>query len=67
MIILVVSLISFELIRNKNLPDKGVVKFINRKDWNAKEPIGNISQLKLPVNRIIISHTSTRKCEKEVK
>jgi hypothetical protein len=38
------------------------LKIISRSEWNATNPKNKLSDFQLPIDRIIIAHTSTREC-----
>lgn len=42
------------------------VNIINRLEWSAKEPANALTELELPVGRIIIAHTAGNICNTKV-
>jgi N-acetylmuramoyl-L-alanine amidase len=42
--------------------DEILFKIVSRSEWNATNPKNKLSDFQLPIDRIIIAHTSTREC-----
>ena len=42
------------------------VNIVTRLEWNAKEPANALTELELPVGRIIIAHTAGNVCNTKV-
>jgi hypothetical protein len=40
---------------------------VRRKDWGAADPIGNLTQLRLPVGKVIVAQTEGARCQTRVR
>lgn len=57
----------FNAIESSTQKSNSNPRIITRSDWLAQPPKGELSNLSLPVKRVIITHTGTESCDNQVR